>query len=224
MPPVPTLVALSPAKGFVGTSLSVTLTGANFINNGTKVLIDGGGITVKSVSVSTPTTLLATLNIESTAATGDRKVTVSTAGGVSAAKTFTVQVSPTQTTLNSSSNPSVFGETVTFTAAVSTTSGGTPSGSIQFKDGATTITTAELSNGQAKFNNSALPVGPHSITAVYSGNSSFEGSTSPVLTQTVNKSGVTTLVTSSVNPATFGQFLILTSTVAAGANGNGTPP
>ena len=217
MPPVPTLTSLSPAKGFVGTSFSISLTGANFINNGTRLSIDGGGVTVKSVSVSNPTTLVAALNIDSTAATGDRNVTVSTAGGVSAAKTFTVQVSPIQTILSSSSNPSIFGETVRFTATVSTTSGGIPSGTIQFKDGTTTIGTVELSNGQANFSNSALSVGPHSITAVYSGDSSFEGSTSPVLSQTVNKNGVTTLLTSSVNPAAFGQSLTLALTVTAGS-------
>ena len=40
-------------------------------------------------------------------------------------------------------------------------------------------------SGQATFNTSSLALGGHSITAVYSGDSNFTGSTSTALSQTV---------------------------------------
>jgi hypothetical protein len=74
---------------------------------------------------------------------------------------------------------------VTFTATV-TSSGGTPTGTVTFKNGSTTLGTGTLSAGKAKFTTSTLSVGTHSITGVYGGSSSFKTSTSPVLSQVVN--------------------------------------
>jgi hypothetical protein len=63
---------------------------------------------------------------------------------------------------------------------------GTPTGTVTFRDGATTLGTATLSGGKASFSTATLSAGvTHSITAVYSGDSSFATSTSAVLTQTV---------------------------------------
>ena len=62
--------------------------------------------------------------------------------------------------------------------------------------------------------------GSHSITAVYNGDASFNTSTNSPLTQTVNKSPSTTALTSSANPAVFGQPVIFTATVTGT---NGTP-
>jgi Big-like domain-containing protein len=91
----------------------------------------------------------------------------------------------TTTTLASSLNPSTFGQPVTFTATVKATSG-TPTGTVTFKDGTTTIGTGALSAGKATFKTSKLAKGIHSITAMYGGSISDLGSTSPVLKQTVN--------------------------------------
>src|SRR5262249_13472728 len=150
------------------------------------------------------------LDIDSSATIGDRSVTVVTAGGVSGAKTFRVQGGPTQVTLTSSANPSNFGNPVTFTATLTSSSNGSFSGTVQFKEGNTTIGTGGVSNGQAQFTSATLGAGPHSISAVYSGDATFEGSTSPVLTQTVNRGGVTILLTSGSNPASYGQSISLT--------------
>jgi len=75
---------------------------------------------------------------------------------------------------------------VTFTATVKSTTTGTPTGPVTFKDGGDTLGTGTLISGKATFKTSALSVGTHSITAVYSGSTSYNGSTSPVLTQKVN--------------------------------------
>ncbi len=90
----------------------------------------------------------------------------------------------TSTTLTSSQNPSNIGQSVTFTAMV-TSGSGTPTGSIAFKDGGTTLGTVALAGGSAAFATSALTAGNHSITAVYGGGGVFAASTSAVLTQTV---------------------------------------
>ena len=121
---------------------------------------------------------------------------------------------PTSTSVASSLNPSVFDQAVTFTATVTST-GGTPTGTVTFKDGTTTLGTGALSSGKATFKTSTLAVGTHSITAVYGGSTSFAGSTSAVLTQTVKQASSSTSLASSLNPSTFGAAVIFTATVTS---------
>jgi hypothetical protein len=90
----------------------------------------------------------------------------------------------TTATVTSSLNPSTVGQAVTFTATVAS-SGGTPTGSVSFKDGGTVIGTAALAGGSAALTISTLTLGNHSITAVYAGGGTFAASTSAVLTQAV---------------------------------------
>src|SRR5205814_10249302 len=94
---------------------------------------------------------------------------------------------PSATTLISSLNPSALGQAVTFTATVTSSATGTPTGTVTFQDGASALGTGTLSGGTATFTTSGLTAGTHSITAIYGGDANFAGSTSPVLTQTVNK-------------------------------------
>src|SRR5262249_28285249 len=74
---------------------------------------------------------------------------------------------------------------------------GTPTGTVTFMDGTTPLgTPVTLNNGQATFMTANLTGGTHTITAVYSGDTNFGGSTSSPLTQTVNRiNTTTTLVT-----------------------------
>src|SRR5439155_26759643 len=98
----------------------------------------------------------------------------------------------TTTALTPSKNPSCFGDSVIFTASVTKTGGsGTPTGTVTFKDGASTLGTGTLTgNGgtaTTTLTNSSLSAGTHSITAEYAGDANFNGSTnSPALSQTVN--------------------------------------
>lgn len=93
---------------------------------------------------------------------------------------------PTTTGLGSSANPSL-GEPVTFTATVDSTGGGTPNGTVTFKDGAATMCNAVTLNGsgQAQCVNSMSVGGDHSISATYNGTAAYYGSGAN-LTQTVN--------------------------------------
>jgi len=92
--------------------------------------------------------------------------------------------------LTSSANPSVSGQAVTFTATVTESlkrlGVSPPGGSVTFRNGRAILGTVALTSGTATFSTSSLSVGNHSITAHYSGDSNYNGNTSPVLTQTVN--------------------------------------
>jgi hypothetical protein len=89
---------------------------------------------------------------------------------------------PTSTILSSSANPSTVGQLVTFTATVSPITTGT----VAFYDNTTLLGHAALTSGQAAISTSALSQGTHSITAVFEGTGSHQGSTSPTLLQNVN--------------------------------------
>ena len=87
----------------------------------------------------------------------------------------------TTTTLASAPNPSLFGQSVTFTATVADDAAlGTPiGGTVQFKDGAANLgTPVAVAGGTATLVTGSLSVGNHSITAVYSGDAVFATSTS----------------------------------------------
>jgi hypothetical protein len=73
---------------------------------------------------------------------------------------------------------------VTFTSTTSSASG-VPTGSIGFFDGTTLLGTVTLTSGQASYTTSALAVGTHSITAVYSGDATFQGGASAAVSQLV---------------------------------------
>ncbi len=95
----------------------------------------------------------------------------------------------TTTTLLVSPNPSVYGQSVTFTATVmaNVLDAGTPVGTVTFVDGSTTLGTATLdAYGQAVFTTSLLAAGRHEITAVYSGDADSVTSTSTAAIQTVD--------------------------------------
>jgi len=131
----------------------------------------------------------------------------------------------TSTALSSSINPSVNGQSVTFTATVTAAApgSGTPTGSVTFMDGSTALGSATLGSGKASFKTTSLAVGSQAITAVYGGDGNFTTSTSTALTQTVQEDATATKLTSSVNPSVFGQSVTFTATVEAASPGSGTP-
>jgi Big-like domain-containing protein/centrosomal CEP192-like protein/beta-propeller repeat-containing protein/ASPM-SPD-2-Hydin domain-containing protein/HYDIN/CFA65/VesB family protein len=114
----------------------------------------------------------------------------------------------TSTLLSSSLNPSIFGQSVTFTATVKSSTTGTPTGTVTFKDGTTTLGTVALNSGIAKLTTSTLTVGTHSITAVYGGDATFLPSTSAALSQVVNSGTGRPAVSFSPTSLSFTQQLI----------------
>jgi hypothetical protein len=125
---------------------------------------------------------------------GSYRVNASFAGnsnylnGSNSSITITITQASTPTSVASSANPSAFGQSVTFTATVSAAApgAGTPTGTVTVNDGAATIGAGTLNGGATTISTSSLTAGSHSITAVYSGDASYNTSTSAVLSQTVN--------------------------------------
>jgi subtilisin family serine protease len=130
----------------------------------------------------------------------------------------------TTTVVASSSNPSTVGGSVTFTATVT---GSAPTGTVNFKDGASSISgcSAQALSGAgnartATCTTSALAQGTHNVTASYAGDAGNLTSTSAVLAQVVNAAGpvsTTTAVASSSNPSTVGGSVTFTATVTGAA-------
>jgi len=144
----------------------------------------------------------------------------------SAALAQTVNKAVTTTSVASSLDPSTYGSAVTFTASIVPGTSGPISGTVTFKDGATALGTGTVNTTtyKATFATTALAVGAHSITAVYNGDTDFNGSTSAVLAETVNKAATTTSVASSVNPSSLGTAVTFTATIvpASGVLVSGT--
>ena len=110
--------------------------------------------------------------------------------------------------LTSSANPSLTGQSVTFTATAN--SGAT--GTIQFQDGGVTLGSATLSGGVATLTTASLTAGSHVISFTFPGDASYYPGGSNTVTQTV-KSPSTLGLVSNANPAAPGQSVTFTATV-----------
>jgi hypothetical protein len=131
------------------------------------------------------------------------------------------------TAVTSSHQTSVYGQPVAFTATVSASPPETliPTGSVTFKDGSTTIGTTPLDGtGRAVLTTAQLGVSAHTITAEYSGDGTFDSSSSSAVPLTVTKAGTVTSITSIVpSPSKAGQEVTIQFQVSAVAPGAGTP-
>ncbi|MBI3411311.1 MAG: Ig-like domain repeat protein [Planctomycetes bacterium] len=132
----------------------------------------------------------------------------------------------TNTSVSSSSNPSSFGQSVTFTATITAadSGAGTPTGTVTFTEGATTLASGVTvdGSGHASFSNSGFGVGSHTITASFTGTNGWLGSNGNSASQLV-QDGSSTTVISSPNPSNFGQSVTFTATITAVDSGAGTP-
>jgi hypothetical protein len=92
--------------------------------------------------------------------------------------TLTITKASSSTALSMTPNPATRGQTVRLTATVTAVAPGvgTPSNNVQFINNGTVLGTAGLINGVATFNTSFSRKGTYSLTAVYSGDNGFTGS------------------------------------------------
>jgi autotransporter-associated beta strand protein len=199
--------------------------------NGTSAVLQLQGLAVGTYTVTNTTYVSSDTNsFFGSSATTTPSFTVSQDGSTTSAVSL---VAPNNT------NPSTFGQPLTFQVTVSPkTAGGpvatlVPTGNVTFKDngvalangtvalvaGVATLTIPSSSPALA-----ALAVGSHTITASYAGDANYSGSTSSGsgLGVTVNQASTTVTVASSVpGTAAFGAAAI-TATVAP-TSGSGTP-
>ena len=146
--------------------------------------------------------------------------------GSSTSSSITVQIvqASSSTTLAVAPNPSASGQSVSLTATVTPAppSSGTPTGSVQFFDGTTSLGTATLSGNTATLTTSSLPVGTSSLTASYQGDTNFIASISTAVTANVVEASTTVAVTSSLGNPSAGQLDVLTATITP-SNSSATP-
>ena len=211
------VTVVSPGAGSPSGTVQFKVDGSPF---GSPVTLVGG------VATSSATTTLSVANHTVEADySGDSNFNVSD-GTLSGGQI--VNKADTSTSVSSSANPSVFGQSVSFTANVTVVSpgAGTPGGTVQFKvDGSPFGSPVTLVGGVATSSASTtLPVGNHTVEADYAGDSNFNTSNGTLSGgQTVNKADTSTSVSSSANPSVFGQSVSFTANVSVVSPGAGTP-
>jgi hypothetical protein len=200
------------APGCTGTTTAKSAPGTIGVGSSESLRLD-------AAATGTPSALFDSWSVESgtsftvIAGTSGRSICVA---GFSSGSKFananytTVTTRTTTTTVTSSANPSTYGDSVTFTAAVTAT-GGNPSGvgTVTFKRGTDVLcanVALTLNSATCAISTLSATASPHSITAEYSGGTSgatvFSASTSAALSQVVNKRLVT--VTADANSKTYG--------------------
>ncbi len=226
------LVTNSPGNYGTGVTLTATVTNGatgwvSFRQAG--IEIGAAPIVGNTATLNTAGNLgAATFNVVAVY-TGDATYAAST----SALQSVTISKATTSTTLTASASPVATGVTVTLTATLTAPVGTSPTGTITFKNGTTTIGTP-VTVSQTVVSQSGNPVivvtattttsfsslGTQNLSAIYSGDNNFATSTGtvPVL---VVASTTTTVTTSNANPtATPSSTVTLTATV----NGTGGTP
>jgi Bacterial Ig-like domain (group 3)/FG-GAP-like repeat len=147
--------------------------------------------TPPAVSVFTPQTSSSGALSVTTLAVGTHTIAARYSGDAnysadtSAAVTVTVNQAASAIAVTSSTNPSFAGQSLTFTAKVSSP-GPTPAGNVTFTSGSTTLGTIALSGGSATYTTSSLTTtGTQTITVSYSGDVNTPAS-SGSLSQVIN--------------------------------------
>jgi sugar lactone lactonase YvrE len=214
---------------------SVTANSGGATPTGTVNLLDGttqiGSTTLQSGGVGTFTI--------STLTAGNHNITASYLGDSSNSSSVSqvlVQVvkdqqAPTTTAISTSASPSPAGASITLSAnvaIVTANSGvGNIGGTVAFKSGANTLGVANINTATAtpnlataSLNVTSLPVGTQTIIGVYSGSSSYAGSTSLPLTETIQLATSHIALSSNANPSFAGAPLTLTATLFS----NGSVP
>jgi sugar lactone lactonase YvrE len=103
----------------------------------------------------------------------------------------------TAATLSAAHNPSQYGQTAVTATVVTTVGAATPAGTVQFKADGNPVGSAVTLNGSgtATFTFSALSLGSHTLSAVYTpGSSDFTGSTAAGISNTVSAATLTAAV------------------------------
>jgi uncharacterized membrane protein len=137
---------------------------------------------------------------------------------------LTVTARATMTTLSSpTASPTTYGAPVVLSATVTATSGtGTPTGSVEFFDGARSLGSAPLSGGVASVSTTAIGAGlPTIVTGVYTPTGAFATSIG-TLARTVNKAaGTGTFLTLTPLQKQYSDLVLMEATVSP-ATASGT--
>jgi hypothetical protein len=170
-------------------TFAVTVSGSGQVPTGSVVFTDGS-VSLGTVSLNASgSAMLSTTSLT----IGPNTIQVYYLGDAtyaSSSSVATVQVYGVPTmTLSASYSVINQGLTETLTVAV-TGNGVTPTGTITFYDGSTTIGSGTLASGTATLSTTTLPSGANNLTAAYSGDSNYTAETSNPTSVTVNVESV----------------------------------
>ncbi len=234
--PTTTTVATSPNPSIYGQNVTFTVTVAasgstltpsgavqfviDGVNFGDPVPVSPAGV----VTINAPTLAVGAHSVSANYG-GNGNVLVASSGGLPGGQ---VVNSNTTTSVTSSLQPSVYGQSVTFTATVAALVGNaTPTGTVQFViDGSNYGNPVSLSSsGVATIGDAALSTGTHTVVANYSGDGNLLSPSNGALPggQLVNQDSTTTTAVASANSVAYGQSLNITANVTANPPGAGTP-
>ena len=198
-----------------GTSLTfvATLTSNGSLPTGSLILHDGSSVVGNALISPTGSAQfpLSNLSAQSHSFTATFAGDADHLPSTSSTLVQLVQLGTSTVTIGSGANPGLLGSPIVFTARVNGT-GNQPTGSVTFLDGATTLAAAPLSNGTATASVSSLTIGSHSITVRYDGDTTHSAGAPASLTETVQQSTATTIVSNS-SPALVGAPVTFTATV-----------
>ncbi len=129
----------------------------------------------------------------------------------------TINLAPTSTVLSTSSAVVQFATPITLTATVTGVSASTPTGVVNFMDGATVLASVPLNTfGVATYINSTLAAGTHTITVAYQGDTNYAGSVSTqIITETIAQTATVTVISTSAISSLAGRPVVLSATVSA---------
>jgi hypothetical protein len=187
--------------------------GDGTFKNGSSVL--GTAALTGGIAALTTSSLPAGIDTITAAYAGDANFSGSTSPGLRQVVNNTTK-SAISTTLSSSLNPSIYGQSVTWKANVTTLGSVPPTGTVNFAWDGYSIGAATLNaSGVATLTKSNLNVYTYPLTAVYSGDANNAGSTSAVLNQVVKEATSSAALSSSLNPSTQGQAVTFTATISS---------
>jgi hypothetical protein len=126
--------------------------------------------------------------------------------------------SSTTTLVASPAGSSISGQTVTLTARVSGP-GGTPTGSVEFRDGSSALATLAVTGQPINFITNTLSVGSHNLTANYSGSATYQSSLATLGYSVLAPINTTVTVSTAPNPSQPGQSVRVTAHVSGSPSG-----
>jgi hypothetical protein len=157
--------------------------------------------------------------------TGPRTITVRSRGDERISATFQVIVDGGSTTTLVEQGPVVFGQPVTLAAQVGDQAGAPlQAGTVEFRDGADSLGSGAIADGEATFTTSGLAVGIHAVTAHYAGDPAgpVAGSASAPLELEVEPAATAIAVTAPAG-ILIGEPVAVDVTLSVVAPGAGTP-
>jgi hypothetical protein len=207
-------VTLSSASGFGTPNASVTvtpsgITGAQAITQ----TISGAG----SAQFTFTTKQAGSVSLQASCTSSDQSFTCYTP---QTATTIVPQATPTVILSITPTSPTA-GSSVSLQASVAGVAGIGATGTVQFFDGATSISSGSAPS--ATYSGTLTP-GTHTLTAVYQGDNNYLKTTSNTVSPTVGLAPTTTTVSSSATTASYGQNITLNINVTSPNTVNGTQP